>query len=111
MVSDTLGQVVITIFFSAMRWLHHTPAIFYVFWNADSESDIENLEFEKEWPNGPLKFLQLQWENKKPNFNNFNKKRSYRLQMTRGFQIWSQNLNWTMFDSLFDQKRSKTGFC
>ena len=29
--------------------------------------------------------------------------------MTRGFQIWSRNLNRTKFDPLFGQKRSKIG--
>ena len=34
---------------------------------------------------------------------------SYKLQMTRGLRIWSQTLNRTIFDPLFDQKLSKNG--
>ena len=41
----TVGRVVITIFFSAMRWLHHPFLCF--FWDADFESDIEKFGFGK----------------------------------------------------------------
>ena len=41
---DTVGRVVITIFF---RQCDGYATHFYVFWVADSESDIENFEFDK----------------------------------------------------------------
>ena len=83
---------------------------FYVFWDADSESDIENFEFEKR-PHDPFEICKTTMSTRKPKFENFNKKGSYRLQMTRGFQIWPQNLNRTIVDPLLAKKRSKTRFC
>ena len=102
----TVGPVVITIY-SAMRWLHHPFSCFlggrwFQIWH-------RNLRIRKTDRTGHLKFLTLQWGPQK--LANFNKKGLCRLQMTRGFQIWSQNLNRTTFDPLLAQKRSKTGFC
>ena len=53
---------------------------------------IPNLtsEFEKIDRTDNSKILKLQWRTKKSKFDNFSKKWSYRLQMTGGFQIWSQ---------------------
>ena len=39
----TVGRVVITIFRQCDGYTNHV----YVFWDVDSESDIENFEFEK----------------------------------------------------------------
>ena len=39
----TVGRVVISIFRQCDGYTTH----FYAFWNADSESDIDNFEFEK----------------------------------------------------------------
>ena len=68
-----------------------------MFWGADSESDIENLEFEKKIDRtGHLNFLELQWGTKTSGLENFNQKvviLTRKVQMTRGFQIWPQNLN------------------
>ena len=67
-----------------MRWLHH---LFYVFSDADSESDVESFEYEKIDRRDHLKFSKLEWGTKTPEFENFNKNVPYRLQMTREFQI------------------------
>ena len=41
-----------------------TPPIF-MSWDADSESDIENFEFEKNNRKGHLEILKLQWVTEK----------------------------------------------
>ena len=66
----TVGRVVITIL-SAMRCY---TAHFYAFWDAESESDIENFEFKKVDHTGHLKILKLQWMTKNSKFDSFNKK-------------------------------------
>ena len=70
--NEMVGRVVITLF-SVMRWLHHP---FYVFWDVDSESDIENFEFEKIDRTGHLKILELQWGLQNQNLRILRKKGS-----------------------------------
>ena len=94
-----LDRVVITIFFGNAVT---TPPIFKSFWDDDSEFDIGNFEFEKMTAQAIWNF-KITVETKKSKFANFNKMGSYRLQMSRVFQIWSQNLNRTAFDPLFGQ--------
>ena len=78
----------------------------YVFWDADSERDMEKFEFEEKLTTREIwNFYNC---NGDQFFNdNFNKKWSYRLEMTKGFHIWSQNLNRTAIDPLFGQKTVK----
>ena len=66
---------------------------------------MENVEFEKNDSTSHLKFLTLQWGTKNTKFDNFNKKGSYRLKMTRGFQIWFKiQIEQLLIKSLFGQK-------
>ena len=51
-----------------MRWLHHP---FYVFVDADYESDIENLEVEKFDRTGHLKFWNYNGDQKIKKNQNF----------------------------------------
>ena len=108
MLAVVLGQVVNTIF-SAMRWLHHPFQCLLAHWFR--ESDIKIFELGKNDCMDNFKILKLQFETKKTEFQNFNKEGSYRQQMMRRIQIWSQNLNQTIFDHLLGEKWSKTGFC
>ena len=57
-----------------------------------------------------LKFVKLQWGSQKPKFENFKKKGWCMLQITRGFQIWPQNLNRTIFDPLLEKNGRKLDF-
>ena len=102
--TGSLGHVMITIF-SAMWWLHH-PFLYllgrwFPAWH-------RKFRIRKKWPHAPYEVLKLQWGTKKSNFDSFNNW-SYRLQMTRGFQIWSQNLNRTTFDPLFGPEMAENG--
>ena len=77
---------------------------FYVFLNADSESDMEKLEFETNDHADNLKYLILQWGTQNSKLGTFNTKGSYSLKMSRGFQIWPQNSHRTIFGPLFGHK-------
>ena len=66
-----LGQLVIIIFRQSDGYANH----FSVFWDADSESDIENLEFKK-WTARATWYLEIAMGTKKSEFENFNKKGS-----------------------------------
>ena len=102
-----LGLIVIIIF-SAMRCLHHPFLCLLGRWFR-----IWNREFRirKKWPHGPFDTFKIIMGTQKSRIENFNKKGSDSLQMTREFQICPQNLNWTIFDLLLAKKLSKTGFC
>ena len=96
--------------FSAVQWLHHP--VLYLFghwfqiWN--KKFHIKKLDH-----TGHLKFLKVQLGTKKLKFCSF-KEWSYRLWMTREFQIWLQCLNQRScphFWSKNDQKLDFASFC
>ena len=101
-----IGRVVIAIF-SAMRWLHH-PFLcllgsWFLIWH-------RKFLIRKNDRTGHLQFWNFSGGPKNQNLIIFTK-RGHRLQMTRGFQIWAQNLNRTTFDPFLAKKRPETGFC
>ena len=69
------------------------------------------FRIKKNWSHGPFENLKLQWGPKNQNFYNLSKEKSCRLQMTKGFQIWAQNLNRSTFAPLLPKRRSETGRC
>ena len=75
---------------------------FYVFWEADSESDIERLELKKMTARTIWNFEITMGGPKNPNLRILTKK-GYKGCMWR-FQIWSQNLDRTTFRPLLGQK-------
>ena len=90
----TVGRVVITIFRQCDGYTTH----FYVFWDADSESDIKNFEFEtvtkilnskKMIARAIYFFKKYNGGPKKSKLDDFNEKGSSSLQMMRECQIWS----------------------
>ena len=82
-----VGGVVIAIFFgNAMA----TPDIYMSFGTLIPNLISKMSNSKKIDRMGHLKFLKLQWGTKTSNIEDFNKKGSYRVQMTRGFQIGFQ---------------------
>ena len=54
--------------FSANR-SPHRPLLYYVFWGADSESELKNIDFEKNWPHVRFKFLKMDVKSKNQKLN------------------------------------------
>ena len=103
----TVGRIVSTIF-SAMRRLHPP---FWCLLGRWFRIWHRKFRFRRKINRtGHSKFLQLQWGTKHSKFDNFNKKRWYRLEMTRRFHILSQNLNRIAVDPFWPKNGRKRDF-
>ena len=102
----TVGRIVSTIFVNAMA----TPPIFMSFGTLIPNLTSKFRIRRKIDRTGHLIFFSNDNGGiKNSKFDNFNQKRSYRLEMTRGVHIWAPNLNRTAFDPLLGQKSVENG--